>query len=91
MSKVTMLRNVRLFAGLSDQELEGLADRYGVEKRASEIELRLTQAELASWVAASRESVNKALVAFRDQGLIEIEGQRITVLDRRGLRRRVLY
>ncbi|NIV38152.1 MAG: helix-turn-helix domain-containing protein, partial [Anaerolineae bacterium] len=47
--------------------------------------------ELASWVAASRESVNKALVAFRDQGLIEVEGQRITILDRRGLRRRVLY
>ncbi len=91
MSNVTMLRNVRLFAGLPDQELEGLADRYGVEKEGIEIELRLTQAELASWVAASRESVNKALVAFRDQGLIEIEGQRITVLDRRGLKRRVLY
>ncbi len=86
-----MLRNVHLLVGLPDQELEGLADRYGVEKEGIEIELRLTQAELASWVAASRESVNKALVAFRDQGLIEVEGQRITILDRRGLRRRVLY
>ena len=86
-----MLRNVHLLAGLPDQELEGLADRYGVEKEGIEIELRLTQAELASWVAASRESVNKALVASRDQGLIEVEGQRITILDRRGLRRRVLY
>jgi CRP/FNR family cyclic AMP-dependent transcriptional regulator len=68
-----------------------LAERYGVQKEGIEIELRLTQAELASWVVASRESVNKALVAFRDQGLIEVEGQRITILDRRGLRRRVLY
>jgi len=68
-----------------------LVDRYGVQKEGIEIELRLTQAELASWVVASRESVNKALVAFRDQGLIEVEGQRITILDRRGLRRRVLY
>ena len=91
MSRVTMLRNVRLLVGLPDQELEGLADRYGVQKEGVEIELRLTQAELASWVAASREIVNKALCAFRDQGLIEIEGQRITVLDRRGLKRRVLY
>jgi CRP-like cAMP-binding protein len=70
MSELTMLRNVRLFASLPDQELEGLADRYGVEKEGIEIELRLTQAELASWVAASREIVNKALVPFRDQGLI---------------------
>jgi hypothetical protein len=33
-----------------------LADRYGVQKEGIEIELRLTQAELASWVGASRES-----------------------------------
>ena len=68
-----------------------LADRYGVKKEGIEIELRLTQAELATWVAASRESVNKVLGTFRDQGLIEVEGQRITILDRRGLERRVLY
>jgi CRP/FNR family cyclic AMP-dependent transcriptional regulator len=69
-----------------------LADRYGVQKEAAEeIELRLTQAELASWVGATRESVNKVLGTFRDQGLIEIEGQRITILDRPGLKRRILY
>jgi CRP/FNR family cyclic AMP-dependent transcriptional regulator len=73
------------------EKLLELADRYGVQKEGIEIELRLTQAELASWVVASRESVNKALCAFRDQGLIEVEGQRITILDRRGLKRRVLY
>jgi CRP/FNR family transcriptional regulator/CRP/FNR family cyclic AMP-dependent transcriptional regulator len=68
-----------------------LADRYGVQKEGIEIELRLTQAELASWVVASRESVNKVLGTFRDHGLIEVEGQRITILDRRGLERRILY
>lgn len=69
-----------------------LADRYGVQKEgAEEIELRLTQAKLASWVAASRESVNKVLGTLRDQGLIEIKGQRITILDRPGLKRRILY
>jgi len=68
-----------------------LADRYGVKKDGMEIDLRLTQAELATWVAATRESVNKVLGAFRDQGLIEVEGQRITILDRRGLNRRIMY
>jgi len=68
-----------------------LADRYGVQKEGIEIELRLTQTELASWVGATRESVNKVLGTFRDQGLIEVEGQRITILDRPGLKRRILY
>lgn len=62
-----------------------LADRYGVQSEGIEIGLRLTQTELASWVGARRESVNKVLGAFRDQGLIGIDGQQITILDRRGL------
>ncbi|MBM4466212.1 MAG: Crp/Fnr family transcriptional regulator [Chloroflexi bacterium] len=68
-----------------------LADRYGVKKDGIEIDLRLTQAELATSVATTRESVNKVLGTFRDQGLIEVEAQRITILDLPGLKRRVLY
>jgi len=71
-----------------------LADRYGVQKDGKdgiEINLRLTQAELATWVVATRESVNKVLGTFRDQGVIKVEAQRITVLDRRELERRILY
>ena len=70
-----------------------LADRYGMEKDGGEIEieLRLTQAELAGWVGASRESVNKVLGAFRDQGLIEVEGKTISILNQRRLRRRISY
>ena len=74
-----------------------LADRYGLRNDGEdgsdgiEINLRLTQAELATWVAATRESVNKVLGTFRDQGLIQVEGQRITILDMPGLRRRILY
>jgi CRP/FNR family transcriptional regulator/CRP/FNR family cyclic AMP-dependent transcriptional regulator len=69
-----------------------LADRYGLEEGEGgqetgtvTIDLRLTQAELATWVAATRESVNKVLRAFRDQDLIEIEGQRVILLDQEGL------
>lgn len=68
-----------------------LANRYGEEEEGIEIKLRLTQAELASWVVTSRESVNKVLGTFREQGLIEVDGYRITVLDRGGLKRRILY
>lgn len=62
-----------------------LVDRYGVGVGGNEIELRLTQRELASWVAVSRESVNKVLGAFRDQGVIKIDGGVITIKNRSSL------
>jgi CRP/FNR family cyclic AMP-dependent transcriptional regulator len=68
-----------------------LAGRYGTEKGSIELDLHLTQAELATWVAATRESVNKVLGAFRDQGLIAVEGQTITILDPEGLEKRIMY
>jgi CRP/FNR family transcriptional regulator/CRP/FNR family cyclic AMP-dependent transcriptional regulator len=64
-----------------------LTDRYGQPGKGIEIELRLTQAELASWVAARRESVNKVLGIFREQGLIDIDSQKIAIVDRPGLER----
>lgn len=79
-----------VYARIAAKLLE-LAERYGVEQDGViEIDLQLTQAELASWVAATREHVNKVLGTFRDQGLIKIEGQTITLLDRQRLERRVL-
>jgi CRP/FNR family transcriptional regulator/CRP/FNR family cyclic AMP-dependent transcriptional regulator len=68
-----------------------LADRYGLAGEGIEIDLRLTQTELASWVSARRESVNKVLGAFREQGLIAVDGQRITILDRAGLEGWIRY
>ena len=68
-----------------------LAGRYGNEKEGIELELRLTQSELATWVAATRESVNKALSTFREKGLIAVEGQKITVLDLQGLERWIRF
>jgi CRP/FNR family cyclic AMP-dependent transcriptional regulator len=67
------------------------AERYGTEKEGIEIGLQLTQAELAAWVGATRESINKALGHFRDLGLIKLEGQKITILDLRGLEDQVVY
>jgi CRP-like cAMP-binding protein len=80
-----------VFGRVADRLLE-LADCYGVDRgECREIDLRLTQTELASLVGTTRESVNKVLGTFRDQGLIRLDGQRITILDRRGLQRRIVF
>jgi CRP/FNR family cyclic AMP-dependent transcriptional regulator len=68
-----------------------LGRRHGHQGNGIEIDLRLTQGELATWVAASRESVNKVLSSFRDLGLIAVDSQGITILDWRGLEDRVIY
>jgi len=68
-----------------------LGERYGRQRDGVEIGLRLTQSEVATWLAVSRESVNKVLSSFRDQGLIAVNGQEITILDLRGLKERVVY
>ena len=61
-----------------------------VETDSIELDLRLTQSELATWVAAGRESVNKALGTLREQGLIAVDGHTITILDVEGLQRRII-
>ncbi len=67
-----------------------MADRYGVRKDGSiEIDLDITQADLATMVGATRERVNRALSSFREQGAIELRGKKITLLDPGRLRRRI--
>jgi len=69
-----------------------LGERYGIqEDNGVQIDMRLTQAELAGYVAASREMVNRVLRSFRAQGLISIGGQCVTILDEQGLRNRITY
>ena len=51
------------------------------------IRLRLSQKELATLVGASRESVNKLLAQWRDQGFVELQRQRLLLLDPAGLAR----
>jgi len=68
-----------------------LAERYGVQKEGVEIQLRLTQSDLGSWVGATRERVNRVLSSFRDRGLVRLEGHTITVLDPAELRKHIVY
>jgi len=66
-----------------------LGDRYGVKANGIEIDLDLTQAELATMVGATRERVNRALAVFRSQGLVELRGRKIVIRDAERLRQRI--
>ena len=67
-----------------------LVTRHGTNGGRIQFDLHLTQAELASWVCASREMVNKVLHAYQNEGLIAMDGRTILVLDPDGLRRKTI-
>lgn len=52
------------------------------------ISARLSQADLASYVGASREAVNQALANLRDAGLVQTARMSLTIADLGGLRAR---
>jgi CRP-like cAMP-binding protein len=68
-------------------EILYLAERHG-ETNGEGIAIRvpLTQADLASMVGATRESVNKALAALRSQELVKMIDSRLVVMHTPGLR-----
>lgn len=67
-----------------------LAENFGRElPEGVEIDLRLRQQDVASMVSATRESVNRTLAVFEEQGIIQIDRQRITIVDREALGRRI--
>jgi CRP/FNR family cyclic AMP-dependent transcriptional regulator len=66
-----------------------LAEAYGEPVDGGmRIGLALSQRELAGWVGASREAVNKALSQLQVRGLIAADRRHLVVLDLDGLRRR---
>lgn len=73
------------------QRLLELSDRFGVRsERGLEIELLLSQEELASWIGASREAVSKAFQLLRSLRIVETGRRRVTILDFDALRHRGL-
>jgi CRP/FNR family transcriptional regulator, cyclic AMP receptor protein len=71
------------------QRLLELAERFGMQRESGiEIELALTQEELASWVGASREAVSKAFQLLRSLRIVQTGRRRVTVLDHEALARR---
>jgi CRP-like cAMP-binding protein len=67
-------------------ELLNLAERHGCQTgEVIEINIPLTQGDLATIVCATRESVNKSMSALRSQKLVEIDGTTIFLLNPAGL------
>ncbi|HZT08457.1 MAG TPA: Crp/Fnr family transcriptional regulator [Chloroflexota bacterium] len=72
------------------KKLLELADAYGATRAdGTVIGLRLTQAELANMVGATRESVNKHLRSYRSRGIIDVDRQRIVIRRPDELQRRI--
>lgn len=71
------------------KRLVELARTYGQsEGDVIEIDLRLTQKDLASMVGSTRESINKELRVLRERGLVNTEGSIIRILKMERLERR---
>ncbi len=67
-----------------------LAGRYGFQTPDGvEIDLDLTQTELARMVGATRERVNRALASFRAQGILDLRGKKIAIRDPKRLSERI--
>jgi len=73
------------------RRLVELAQRHGRRKGEGEpleIDLRLTQKDLASIVGTTRESINKELKVLREKGLVTTEGNTLQILDLERLEKR---
>lgn len=72
------------------KQLLALAEGYGSRTPAGlRIDLRLSQAELAGIVGATRESVNRCLNAFAGRDILLLDREGITILEPDELRRRI--
>lgn len=69
-------------------ELLNLAERHGRKvPQGTQLDIPLTQSDLATIVGATRESVNKAMTFLRTRNFIQVDGVQITIADLDGLRR----
>jgi CRP/FNR family transcriptional regulator, cyclic AMP receptor protein len=72
------------------KKLLELAEAHGRPVNgAVEIEVPMTQEDLAAMIGATRASVNKLLGWYEDRGAIQRRGRRIAIFDQERLRRRI--
>ncbi len=57
------------------------------EPRGIRIKAKLTHQEMANLIGCSRETVSATLGQFRDEGLLQLDGRTMTILDLKGLSR----
>ena len=79
----TMLAERRLAVFLLD-----LADRYHARGYSScEFVLRMTREEIGSYLGLKLETVSRLFSRFQRDGLVQVEGRVVKLLDRSSLRR----
>lgn len=66
-----------------------MAEQHGHQEDGLVIDLQVTQAELARMIGATRERINRALAAFKAQGLIQMRGRTIVITNPQRLRARM--
>jgi CRP/FNR family transcriptional regulator, cyclic AMP receptor protein len=71
----------RLARLLCDLERHGRPARRGNDVLGTRIPLNLTHAELAAWIGACRETVDRALGRWRHRGIISTRYRTIIILD----------
>ena len=65
-----------------------IADEHGVSTdEGVDIGLRVSQQELANMIGASRVAVNKQLQTWRRDNIVDVNRQRVTILDQEALAR----
>jgi CRP-like cAMP-binding protein len=86
-----MLLGDAIFLTVSARLTKRLLELAGMQEERSRItppiEVRVTQAELASMVGATRESINKELRMLEERGILRLGRSRVTVLRPELLRR----
>jgi CRP/FNR family transcriptional regulator len=66
--------------------LVNLSNRFSARKQsASDLVLRMTREDIGSYLGLKLETVSRILSRFNDQGLLEVKGRNIRVLDPTGL------
>jgi len=70
------------------RQLLAFAVKYGYPKDGvTQIRIILTQSDIADLVGASRKRVNQAMVLFKEQGLIDNDEGKISIINGEGLAR----
>ncbi len=59
---------------------DGVAENHGIR-----LKVKLTHQEMANLIGCSRETVSASMGQFRDDGLIEMDGRTITLVNEKGL------
>ena len=63
-----------------------LAKRHGVQDaHGTIIDLKITHQELAEMVGTSRETVTRVIARLREEGILEVDHRRMTLLNPQAL------